>query len=309
MQFQTRDGLILQAIYENDGVLAKRHIKEMYWKDKSSRAMECRLSKLYHFDYISWPNREHQRSHPVPEPVCWLSWRGALFIAGSYNIKVNPPKRINENQLRLLQRRLQEQGIRWVREPRWSILKHDIAVTDFKLEVEKSVGQIPSLVLGKWLTESEFRCNTDVITFKMKSQDGRNITMKRGVCPDAYFEIVDKNLRMTGKPHRARFLLEMDMVTHCNPSFGRYKVLPGVAYIKSSAYKSRFGNNHGVWLVITTGGKRRLSNLMQQTTEKVGENAQFFFFTSFSNINNCNILNSPIWKHVRENNPISLRQT
>src|SRR4030065_2973308 len=102
----------------------------------------------------------------------------------------------------------------------------------------------------------------DVVQFSTKDRNGRIIRMKRGVCPDAYFEINHDVLRMQGKPHKARFLLEMDMATHDNPSFGRYKVLPAIAYIRSNAYKSRFGNNHGLWLVVTSGGQRRLSNLL-----------------------------------------------
>ena len=40
MRFQERDGEILRAIYENEGVLAKRHIWQLYWKNAGVRAME-----------------------------------------------------------------------------------------------------------------------------------------------------------------------------------------------------------------------------------------------------------------------------
>jgi hypothetical protein len=66
------------------------------------------------------------------------------------------------------------------------------------------------------------------------------------VCPDAYFEIIDESRRMSGEPHIARFLLELDMSTHDNPSFGREKAAAGAAYIKSSKFRVRFGNNHAI---------------------------------------------------------------
>ena len=46
MLFQKRDGEILHAIYDNDGVLGKRHIKKLFWFEKTWRAMERRLALL-----------------------------------------------------------------------------------------------------------------------------------------------------------------------------------------------------------------------------------------------------------------------
>jgi len=133
MKFQERDGEILLTIFKNDGVLAKRQIKSIFWFDCSWRAMERRLAKLYLNSYISWPSREQRKIYPVPEPICWFGWRGALYIAGKYGVTINEPKSGNENQLRILQKFLREGRIHWVREPRWILLRHDIAVVDFSL--------------------------------------------------------------------------------------------------------------------------------------------------------------------------------
>jgi len=304
MRFQDRDTQILWSIYKNDGFLAKRQLKQMYWPDKSWRAMEQRLSKLHAWDYLDWPSREQRKFYPVPEPVCWLGWRGAVLIAGIQGIRVEPPKNDKENQLRLLQKALHDQGIRWMREPRWSVLAHDLAVVDFRLAVEKAIKQLSKYTLEKWLPEGEFRSNMDVVQLSTQDRNGRIIRMKRGVCPDAYFEINHEVLRMQGKPHKARFLLEMDMATHDNPSFGRYKAAPGVAYIRSETYKRRFGSNHGVWLVVTNGGKKRLNNLMHQTAERVGDDARFFYFTTIQELKICpNILILNIWHQIGENDP------
>src|SRR5258706_9107057 len=83
IHFQKRDELILHTIHEVGGVMAKRQIKEMFWLNKTWRAMEKRLSKLYHNGFIDWPNREQWRGQPIPEAVCWLGWKGVILLAQS----------------------------------------------------------------------------------------------------------------------------------------------------------------------------------------------------------------------------------
>jgi len=303
VRFQQRDGDILQTIYENDGVMAKRHLKNKFWPDKSSRSMEQRLSKLFKAGYLLWPNREHYKIYPIPEPICWFGWRGIDYLAAKNGIRIERPKSNNENQLREFQKELRKQGIRWVREPRWSLLRHDLAVNDFRFAIEKAVGEIKTLSMEKWVQESKFRSKMDAVAYKIKYKNGKFKSMKKGICPDSYFEIVDEKLRSTGELYRARFLLELDMSTHDNLRFGREKAIPGVAYIKSKEFKTRFGYNNGYWLIVTNGGHRRLRNLMRQTEEKTGDHAKLFFFTSLDNLGRGNILTSPIWQQVDRQDP------
>lgn len=306
MIFQKRDGVILNAIYENDGVLAKRHLKKMFWVDKSWRAMEQRLKKLFIVGYISWPNREQYKIYPIPEPVCWLGWKGALYVAGKNGVKVQPPNNQNENQLRLYQKHLMDSGVRWVREPRWSLLRHDLTIVDFRLAMERSVGFLSSLLIEHWLPESEFRSNMDKVQTTIKTRNGKMIQVEKGVCPDAYFEVVDESRRLVGEAHRARFLLEIDMGTHDETSFGREKAAPGVAYIKSPDFKTRFGNNTGHWLIVTAGGDRRLKNLIRTTKEITGQDSNVFFFTTLDRISADNLLTSPIWWQAGQKDPLPL---
>jgi len=309
MRFQKRDGEILKAIYLNDGVLARRHIKELFWPDKSWRAMEKRLSILCASGYIVWPSRKLHGIHPIPEPICWLGWKGVDYIAGELGISVQPLKSQRENQLRELQKRLRRNGIRWVREPRWSLLRHDLAIVDFRMAIERSIHQLPLFTLENWIVESEFRADMDTVIFSTQEKDGNAKNIKRGVCPDAYFEIVDQERRLRDQPAKARFLLELDMATHDNPSFGREKAKAGVAYIKSYAYKERFGNNSGRWLIVTKGRETRIKNLMKQTKTSVGLDVNLFFFTSLDELGNCNILVHPIWRQIGRSNLTSLLQS
>ena len=300
MKFQERDGEILQSIYEHEGVMAKRHLKSLFWSGCSWRAMEKRLAKLHHTGYIDWPDREQYRTKPIPEPICWLGWMGILWIAGSSNIVVEPMKTINESRLRNLQNILRKQGIRWVREPRWNLLAHDLKVIDFLLNIREAILELPDLSLERWMMDSAFRSNTDVVKYKWERKQ-----FKKGVCPDGYLEIVDESRKMKGLPYKARFLLELDMATHDNNSFGRDKVLPGVAYIKSRAYQARFETNSGHWLVITTG-ERRMDHLIKMAEKLAGNEADLFYFTTHDRIRPEMILGGAIWNRGNETKPCQL---
>jgi len=236
MHFQKRDAAILEAIYDYDGVLARRHVKELFWSDKSVQSMEKRLSKLYHNDYLDWPNAQHRKFRPIPEPLVWLGWKGAIMIAKNRGIEIKIPTSGNENQMRLLQKRLRNHGIRWVREPNWNQPQHDLAVVDFRLAVERSIQCMTNLSLMAWISESAFRANTDVIDFKFIGKNGEKKHKKKGVCPDGFFIVADEIKKKNSEDYKARFLLEMDMATHDNPSFGIEKAAAGAAYIISDAY-------------------------------------------------------------------------
>jgi hypothetical protein len=306
MKFQPRDAEMLQAINDNQGILARRHLKALFWQDKSWRAMEQRLAKLFHIGYLCWPGKDHYKIYPIPEAICWLGWRGALYTAGLMGIEVDPPKGENEYQLRLLEGKLRKKGFHWLREPRWSLLEHDLAIIDFRLAIEAAVPHSSSLRLTKWVSEKEFRSFNDTVIAEVKTIRGQDIPIRKKVFPDGYFEILNEKLHTLGEPSRMRFLLEFDMGTHDTLRFGRDKVMPGVEYIKSSIYKSRFGSNNGHWLIIAKGGSTRIKNLMFQVEKNAGNNADLFFFAAINELENNDPLTAPIWQQVGRNKPRSL---
>ena len=286
MRFQERDSLIIAAIHKYDGVLARRQLKAIFWPEASSQAMERRLSLLFHNSFLSWPDADQRRTKPIPEPVVWLGWRGILHLAGLKGIDALSPKGDGENQMRLLDRRLHKEGLHWLREPRWSQLGHDIAVNDFRIVVEQAAKKWPSLSLESWIPEGDFLSDMDVIKVSGKR--------KKGIRPDGFFVLVDHLRQINNSPAKSRFLLEFDNGNHPLDRFGRDKVLPGVQYLRSAAYKKRFGFNSGRWLIVCKG-KGRLQNLKSQTEKMVGKDSSIFFFTTMSQVRPETVLNAPIW--------------
>jgi len=305
MRFQERDGAILSAIYEYGGVLARCHLKHMFWPDATLRAVLKRLAKLVNDGYLARPTSHQRKTQPIPEPVYWLDWKGVIWIAGQNNVVVSPPANQGENQMRRLAKQLRDQGIRWMREPRWLQLAHDLAVVDFRLAVEQAAREVPALSLEEWINEGEFRSDGDTVEYQITGFDGTVRRVNKRVYPDSYFVVVDKRRLAQGLLARARFLLERDNATHANPRFGREKVAPGLAYIKSPEYKARFGDNSGRWLVVTTGGVR-MRNLMRQTKQVARAGARIFLFVTFDQLKTGNILTGPFWWQVGRREPVSL---
>jgi len=305
MRFQPRDEQILKAIYDYGGVLSRRHIKEMFWPDKSLRAMEIRMSKLRTSGYITWPDADQRKLHPIPEPIAWLAPKGILFVAQKSGVIAAEPKRMSENQLRLLEKNLGKGGIHWVREPAWSKLKHDLTVIDLRRSFEKSPDSLPSIRFDEWIGEHAFRAEPDVVIYQVKSKGRGQYQKKRAVIPDGYFSLIDLQRQAKGKPHQARFLVEVDMATHSNPSFGRFKVAPYAAYIGSRPFIERFGGRSARWLVVTTGTVRR-RDLVRQCRAHAGNKAFHFYFALISEAVSSNPLSDPIWLQVGIKEPKTL---
>lgn len=103
--------------------------------------------------------------------------------------------------------------------------------------------------------------------------------------------------------HRVRYLLEIDRSTEDNPRFYREKILPGLSYLKTKAYKERFGHSSGRWLVVTTG-ERRLRNMLNQA-RRANTNG-LFYFTTFDQVNLETILHPPIWRRTDREDSVPL---
>ena len=304
MRFTERDGQILDAIHAYDGVLARRQIKQLFWPESSWRVLHRRLAYLHYHSYIAKPDLDDRKIRPIPEPVVWINWRGALHLAGKSGIKVQSPNGSNEYQIRKLRTQLRKSGFRWLREPNWSQLSHDLTVVDIRLALQNACVTNSDLEITEWVNESVFRANPDVIEIinRYKSNTRK---IKRGVIPDGAFLFSDLRRKRQEKPYKGRFLLELDMASHDNSSFGMEKAAVGVAYVKSDAYRKRFGSNSGRWLVVTTGSVR-MKNLIKQTKQCAGDGANLFFFSTLDLLEEEDPFISPVWFKVMQDEPVSL---
>lgn len=262
-----RDVRILEAIHVYDGILSFSQIQRLFFSGRSQA--ERRMMLLYQHKFVNRPSYEQRRL--LPEMIYWLDRRGAELVASQVGSAWG--------------------DFAWRKEPRWFQVEHDLAVNDFRIALLEACRKDPDVVLETWIPESEFWVYPDQVSYKYNEQE-----IKRNIRPDGFFVL-------TTSGHRFRYLLEIDRSTEDNPRFLREKVLPGLAYIRSKAYETRFGHRSGRWLVVTTG-ERRLRNMLQQARR--GDAKGLFYFTTFDQVNAQTLLHTPIWLRPDRDEPVPL---
>lgn len=270
MKLTERDSRMLEAVHAFDGVLGDYQIRRLFFTGE--RQARLRLSLLFQHGYLAKPSRMQRASSPCM--VYWLARRGAAHVAGLHG------------------QTLREFTYR--RAPRWAQIAHDLGVNDFRLDVMDACAENEDVSLEQWIPEGEFWAHPDRVEYRLASGQ----KARRLVRPDGFFVL------RKGK-HHSRLLLEIDCATEDNPRFAREKVRPGVAYLRSEAYKQRFGYQSGRWLVVTTS-ERRLRNMKRQTEIAVGRDAQVFLFTTAAKVTPQSVLTAPIWLRGGDERPSAL---
>ena len=257
MRLTERDRQILEAVHAYDGMLGISQIQRMFFTGESQA--KHRLKLLYQNRYLNRPNKEQRRR--VQEMIYWLDKRGAQIVASRNGTPVRE--------------------FTWRKQPRWFQVEHDLAVNDFRLNMEQSCKDDPEIHLETWVPESEFWSYPDKVSYTYQDREHT-----RKIRPDGYF-------MLSTSEHYLRYLLEIDRSTEDNPRFYREKILPGIAYLKTDAYEQRFGYKSGRWLVVTTG-ERRLKNMLRQA--KRARAKGMFYFTTYDQLSLETILHAPIWQ-------------
>nr|WP_281721426.1 replication-relaxation family protein [Nitrosomonas nitrosa] len=274
MVFTERDRRILEHIHVHDGLLSDYQVKELEFT--GMRQTRERLGKLFHNGYLARTNRMGRARYGYK--IYWLTKKGAQEVAGSQG------KELGE--------------LRYLKTPRWSQVEHDVRANDFTIIIQQACQRSDEeFQLLEWINEGTFRAYPDTVDYTSVT----NRKARKRVIPDGYFLVE----RLGASPFRSRLLLELDHATHSNPRFADEKVLPGVAYLRSGAYKQRFGSASGRWLVVTTGEQRL--HYLKETTERVaGNDAAVWYFTTFNLVSAEAVLTAPIWYPGGKSEPIPL---
>jgi hypothetical protein len=270
MRLTARDGRILEAIHAYDGLLSDLQIQKLFFTGASQ--MQLRMRLLYQHGYVARPDRRRRAS--ISTMVYWLDTKGAAYIAGLSGIP------------------LEEFSYR--REPKWMQLEHDLAVNDVRITFAEACRKTPNFAMEEWIPQSEFWAHPDRVEYRLPN--GR--AASRFIRPDGLCIIRHGD-------YYSRLLLEVDRAQEDNPRIGREKIIPGIAYLRSAAYKRRFGFSSGRWLFITTS-LRRLMNMKRQTETLAGNDAKLFFFTIFDALTPQSLLTAPIWWRGGNDTPVSL---
>jgi hypothetical protein len=298
---------VILYTYENTGVLPTRYLKRWLWADQTDRAMNKQLKKMEDGEFIKRPSKEDNDRYKIPENFVYLDWRGALVVAAEHGVKIEEPDKANETWQRQLVKDLRANGLYWRRNPPWNNLEHEFLSVDWRVRFLHDVKQLPFLQVEADIAEYVFRLNRDSVRFPFPPTDPKPEMRQNDVIPDGYFAILDRHRQQRGEPAHLRLPYEVDNHSHAEaqgigPKFAAY-----AAWLKSPAYKARFGDNSGAVLVIAHGGKR-LANMMAEAARHKVDWA--FLFTTFDTIEAAdNLLTAPIWRRAQAADPIALFPT
>ncbi len=265
MRLQPRDQRILETLNAFDGLLSLRQIDRLFFSGQGASTARHRLRRLFHNAYLDMAPPEARYRLPAGETVYWLGKRGLEVLAG---LEGKTPARLPAR--------------------RWSLVPHDLRVNDLRITLSEACQRQPEVRLQVWVSERAFRSDPDRVTFRDQHKRQRT----RQVIPDGFFTLRRPLAANPGRLEEFAFLLEMDMATEDNPRIGRDKLLPGVAYLRSAAYRQRFGLHAGRWLVVTTG-PRRLENM--RTVARRLETQGLFYFATFGSLTPDTILAGRVW--------------
>lgn len=273
MVLTERDGRIMEHIHEYDGFLADYQVKELEFTGQ--RQTRDRLGKLFHNGYLNRTNRRGRARFGAM--LYWLAQPGAEHVAGAKGI----PWR----------------DFRWAKRLREDLVAHNLLVNDFTLVLQEACANQEHLSLHHWINESDFRADPDRVEYATTT--GKKT--QRNLIPDRYFLVE----RQGEKLFRSRLLLELDVATHPNKRFANQKVLPGIAYLRTGAYKKRFGSQSGRWLLVTTS-ERRLEFLKETTERVAGKDAIVWYFTTYDQVDANSLLTEPVWYQGGKDDPVAL---
>lgn len=267
-EWQERDGRILEAIFTHEGVLTVSHIWNLFFPDATTdRAVTKRMMLLEQQGYVC---RLGQRDRArFAETLYFLTEAGLFAVAGRVGATVDSLK----------------SGYRSPKK-RESLLPHDIGLNSVRIAIERAI-QNSGFFLHQWTSSSEFWRQYDTIPVTFE-RDGKQVTQQRQIRPDGYLE-----LSRTGNDPN-RFLLEYDNSTEDQERIARDKINALTTYIRSAAYRKRFGKNAGRVLIVFQS-ERRMKNTQAIALRELDRLASMFYFTIANSISYQTVLTKPIW--------------
>lgn len=268
-----RDFPILHKIYDYDGMLSLDQIHR--WFFGSRRRAEIRIKQLCDADYLKRSSREQLPFSQ--ERIVWLSKRGAQALANWLGVEYKT--------------------LAWRKRPRWSRVRHDIWLNDFRHMMTQAVHNHPRYEVASWHGQDALQT---LFSEPIAYLDHRGRQGRKRVQPDGYFCLANREDRQAP----LRFCVELDNNSESNRRFGRDKVSPGVHLLRSESYRRAAGANTGRFLVVTVGSEARFHHLRSTVTQFGG--AGYFLFARVETLTAHNVLTDPLWYLSHLDDPVSL---
>lgn len=270
MRLTDRDKRIVQWIYQFR-FLTRDQIKLLEFSKGSMTACQRRLSLLFHNGYLSAIQKPVLNAYGSSKRAYCLSKKGKELISFTNDGKETADIKWNEKSNKI----------------EFYFLEHILAINDVRIAFTNAA--LNSDYEVNWIPEWEIKA------MKEKVNDPENSGKTLPITPDSFFAL-------TGKDKKACYFLEVDRATESNRRW-RDKIRGYVEYVNSGSYYEKFKSKALRVLTVTTTPER-MANLINTT--KTVDNAYFFLFTTFSEVQENNPIFGNTWQSTEKEGLISL---
>ena len=196
-------------------------------------------------------------------------------------------------------------GINWRRHYTRNI-PHDLQVIDFRLAVERAVGELPALELGDLDPGADAaRAASTACLQRLKARNGELTEERTRRHPR--WRLYHHGRAKTTAGRAACWNWIWPATATAVSSMTKFCPMPPISPAPCTV--SSYGANSGRWLVVVARGERRLENLLQQ----MGRSPAMMRRSSSSQpldwLQGVNVLTAPIWEQPGRSEPVALVQT
>lgn len=274
-----RDRELLSGLLDY-GLLSLEQVQALFFRESDQTAADHKtrrygvtttvLNRLYVLEKAGWiVLSTHAETARFPNTrVCWLGRKAAQAMATDLKLPLR--------------------ALHWQKpHSRLTQIPHDLMANTFRLRLEAAISQQAGCSLIEWLSGRLLAGDSDTIAYSLPL-DGRTVNKERKIIADSFciLGLGDST---------ARYPIEIDHSTLTQTRIMKEKIYAGLAYINSTPYKKRYGENRGRWLFVMES-ERRMKHLQANIVREVGKvAAASFYFTTFEAVQTRNVLLDPIF--------------
>jgi hypothetical protein len=274
-QMTDRDVEILQAL-NRYRYLRTGQIHELLFGDNTTQqSARRRLRNLYHHSYIARAQPFVKVGEPVPEIAYYLNTKGRAVLREHGEVV----------------RSWRKGG-----EVKYQFLEHALALSGFRVKLEKAVASIDGASIGRFIPDFEMRDEAEKYVGKKRYALYRELTHPVNrktyiVHPDALIEL---HFERDGKKASRLIFVEIDQGTQGLERI-RDKVT-GYTLYRDQALFRQFGGYSDFLLLFQAQSERRCKNILESLVDHVG--GRMVRATTAAELTPQSILTEPVWRDI-----------
>ena len=274
-QMTDRDLEILRALNRYRYMRTGQVHQLLFSENGTMQSARRRLRNLYHHRYIARAQPYVQVGKPAPEIAYFLDRKGREVLRSEGEIV-----------------RYWRKGT----EVKYQFLEHAIAVSEFRLKLEKAVAAHDHLTLDRFIPDFQMRDEAERFVGKRRYllyREAIHPALRKSfvIHPDA---LINLSAERDGKAGSRMLCLEVDRGTQ-----GLEKIrdkLTGYHLAREQGLFRQFGDFHDFVVLFQAPGPKRAQSIFEALSDHVA--ASMARVTSADDVSSESLLTEPIWKDM-----------